>query len=115
MLCEKTDNEASGSTEALAATLIKYNFKKDKNNGKYSNTKNIVKKNNVVSQLLQDACNFDPFIFIHWSVKQFSIADPKYIGKGTITFNGDCCASVVYFVIQFLGKPIRVISKFPNP
>ena len=44
MLCEKTDNEASGSTEALAATLIKYNFKKHKNNGKYSNTKNRVKK-----------------------------------------------------------------------
>ena len=44
MLCEKTDNEASGSTEALAATLIKYNFKKHKNNGKYSNTKNRVNK-----------------------------------------------------------------------
>ena len=44
MLCEKTDNEASGSTEALAATLIKYNFKKHKNNGKYNNTKNRVKK-----------------------------------------------------------------------
>ena len=44
MLCEKTDNEASGSTEARAVTLIKYNFKKDKNNGKYSNTKNRVKK-----------------------------------------------------------------------
>ena len=43
MLCEKTENEASGSTEALAATLIKYNFKKHKNNGKYSNTKNRVK------------------------------------------------------------------------
>ena len=44
MLCEKTDNEASESTEALAATLIKYNFKKHKNNGKYSNTKNRVTK-----------------------------------------------------------------------
>ena len=42
-LCEKTDNEASGSTEALAVTLIKNNFKKHKNNGKYSNTKNRVK------------------------------------------------------------------------
>ena len=44
MLCERTDNEASGSTEALAVTLIKYNFKKHKNNGKYSNTINRVKK-----------------------------------------------------------------------
>ena len=26
MLCERTDNEASGSTEALAVTLIKYNY-----------------------------------------------------------------------------------------
>ena len=47
MLCEKTDNEASGSTEALAATLIKYNSKKHRNNGKYSNTKNrVTKKHN---------------------------------------------------------------------
>ena len=46
MLCEKTDNEASGSTEALAATLTKYNFKKHKNNGKYSNTKNRVNNKN---------------------------------------------------------------------
>ena len=37
------DNETSGSTEALAVTLIKYNFKKHKNNGKYSNTINKVK------------------------------------------------------------------------
>ena len=26
VLCESTDNEASGSTEALAVTLIKYNY-----------------------------------------------------------------------------------------
>ena len=26
VLCERTDNEASGSTEALAVTLIKYNY-----------------------------------------------------------------------------------------
>ena len=45
MLCERTDNEASGSREVLAVTLIKYNLKKmHKNNGKYSNTKNKVKK-----------------------------------------------------------------------
>ena len=44
VLCEKTDNEASGSTEALAVALIKYNVKMHKNNGKYSNTKIRVKK-----------------------------------------------------------------------
>ena len=61
MLCEKTDNEASGSTEALAATLIKYNFKKHENNGKYSNTQNRVKKKNSITHsqtqsLSREAC-----------------------------------------------------------
>ena len=37
VLCERTDNQASGSREALAVNLIKYN-KKHKNNGTYSNT-----------------------------------------------------------------------------
>ena len=53
-LCEKTDNEVSGSTEALAVTLIKYNFKKHKNNGKYSNTKNRVKNTIIHSQTYSD-------------------------------------------------------------
>ena len=29
MLCERTDNEASGSWEALTVTIIKYNLKKN--------------------------------------------------------------------------------------
>ena len=54
MLCERTDNEASGSTEALSITIIKYNLKKHKNNGKYSNTKNKVKNTIIYSQILSD-------------------------------------------------------------
>ena len=51
MLCERTNNEASESMEALAVSPIKYNFKKHKNNGKYSNTKTKVKNTIIYSQI----------------------------------------------------------------
>ena len=50
VLCERMDNEASGSREELAVTLIKYNKKNIKttvSNTKNSNTKNRNTKNKV--------------------------------------------------------------------